>query len=62
MKKKIHKEEDSNKWRHDKYKVETVKEKARPPKELNAPSIVFEGSPGYNKIFPLVKHLKIYIR
>ena len=63
LKKKIKKpqEKPERQWRHDKFNDEApVNEKQY--KEINIPTIVFEGQPGYSKIFPIVKHIKIHIR
>jgi hypothetical protein len=64
FKKKIVKEEkEPSKWKHDKFKQPVVQE-ARPPTIFpqHQLTIKFSDSPGYSKIFPLIKHIKIYVR
>lgn len=64
FKKKIHKEDEKEdkEWRHDRYKGEREGLKEKPARDIDPPTIMFDGTPGYNIIFQIVKHLKIFIR
>lgn len=64
-KKKIQKEdrEGADKWKHDRYKVSQASEVvAKPASSLQTMGIYFAEQPGYNKLLPIIKSLKIYVR
>lgn len=64
-KKKIQKDTEyrDNKWKHDRYdKEDNESKKPKAISNQNELTLNFEDNPGYNKLYPLIKHIKIYVR
>lgn len=56
-------DKEQNKWKHDRFKDNAAKAtEAKSVIDRPKYEIRFSGAPGYNKLYPLVKHIKIYIR